>query len=79
MTHVDDTSLKDYKDRKFEEYVEKFNKDSEDSFILAMNELKRKMGIVEDDSVCILCTRACPMRSDGIIECRFVKDGGGTW
>ena len=61
-------------DEMFERAVNRYHKDFDENPILAINALKDYLRVEEAENACILCTRECPVRNDGIINCDFRND-----
>lgn len=61
-------------DEMFEKAVNRYFKDYDKNPILAANALKSYLMVEEAENACTLCTRKCPVRSEGIINCDFRND-----
>lgn len=61
-------------DEIFEKAVNRYFKDYEKNPIIAASVLKNYLMVEEAENACTLCTRECPVRSDGIINCYFRND-----
>lgn len=70
--------MSEYMDSMFDKAVKYYNKECDDNPILARNFLMGYLGAEQIENSCTLCTRKCPVRNDGIVNCEFRNDKHGS-